>query len=155
VALLTIRQKQKLAIGLFLILTLPIWIIPYAVIKIAQQRQMQKKAQGRPIKRAPALAVNQAQLKAAHAKADEAQAKFDQAVIRYNEWEKRAAAVIAGAQAEKAVADYSDRTQRMRALLEQAQAALPPNYGLRSPDGRWWWDGQEWLALTPPKDVQT
>jgi hypothetical protein len=23
-------------------------------------------------------------------------------------------------------------------------------YGSRSPDGRWWWDGQRWVSLAPP-----
>ena len=28
------------------------------------------------------------------------------------------------------------------------QQAAPPQY---SPDGRWWWNGQEWVPATPAK----
>ncbi|HET9848679.1 MAG TPA: hypothetical protein VFR68_09015 [Candidatus Dormibacteraeota bacterium] len=30
---------------------------------------------------------------------------------------------------------------------ELARRRAPANYGLRSGDGRWWWDGQRWIPL--------
>jgi hypothetical protein len=30
-----------------------------------------------------------------------------------------------------------------------AQTPAPPGYGTRSPDGRWWWDGQAWQPVPP------
>lgn len=34
------------------------------------------------------------------------------------------------------------------AAMEEA-LAMPPNYGLRSEDGHWWWDGSQWLPVLP------
>jgi hypothetical protein len=42
--------------------------------------------------------------------------------------------------------------QMTAAITAQTQAQLP-SYGMRTPDGAWWWDGQQWLptaAPTPP-----
>jgi hypothetical protein len=31
----------------------------------------------------------------------------------------------------------------------------PAAYGLRSPDGQWWWDGFQWQPVTtPPNDAR-
>ena len=38
------------------------------------------------------------------------------------------------------------------AVLPNRQAGQPPAYGLRSPDGRWWWDGSHWQPV-PPANV--
>lgn len=33
-------------------------------------------------------------------------------------------------------------------------AQMPPGYGTRSPDGRWWWDGRAWQPVpVPPPGV--
>jgi len=39
------------------------------------------------------------------------------------------------------------------AVREQSsQQQAPPNYGLRSQDGQWWWDGRQWQPVaTPPE----
>jgi hypothetical protein len=28
----------------------------------------------------------------------------------------------------------------------------PANYGLRSPDEQWWWDGRQWRPVAPPDE---
>jgi len=37
------------------------------------------------------------------------------------------------------------------AVLANRRMGQPPAYGLRSPDGRWWWDGGRWQPV-PPTD---
>jgi len=32
----------------------------------------------------------------------------------------------------------------LAAVVPSRRAGGPPGYGLRSPDGRWWWDGSQW-----------
>jgi hypothetical protein len=39
----------------------------------------------------------------------------------------------------------------VNALVQGARPSPPPAYGLRSPDGRWWWDGQRWQPVPPPE----
>jgi hypothetical protein len=36
------------------------------------------------------------------------------------------------------------------AVLAGRRPGPPPAYGLRSPDGTWWWDGREWRPVQPP-----
>ena len=33
-----------------------------------------------------------------------------------------------------------------------AAGSTPTNYGLRTPDGRWWWDGSAWQPVPPPEE---
>jgi uncharacterized protein YbdZ (MbtH family) len=47
--------------------------------------------------------------------------------------------------AEKCAAWINQKLQEMRT----AEAQQPPAYGLRSPDGHWWWDGQQWQPINP------
>ena len=38
-------------------------------------------------------------------------------------------------------------------LVAVVRGSRPPRsaeFGLRSPDGRWWWDGSQWQPVTPP-----
>jgi hypothetical protein len=35
------------------------------------------------------------------------------------------------------------------ALTTRRSTPPPAAYGLRSPDGQWWWDGQRWLPVPP------
>ena len=37
----------------------------------------------------------------------------------------------------------------MAAVGTSRRAGGPPAYGLRSPDGRWWWDGRQWQPVPP------
>jgi hypothetical protein len=37
----------------------------------------------------------------------------------------------------------------MVAVLPNRRAGQAPAYGLRSPDGRWWWDGRQWQPVPP------
>jgi len=35
---------------------------------------------------------------------------------------------------------------------QRSQQQAPTNYGLRSSDGQWWWDGRQWQPVaTPPE----
>lgn len=46
---------------------------------------------------------------------------------------------------------------RQPALAPVRRSAWPPsaNYGLRSDDGRWWWDGQQWQAVRQPPNAES
>jgi hypothetical protein len=39
------------------------------------------------------------------------------------------------------------------AVLANRRTGQPRAYGLRSPDGQWWWDGGQWQPV-PPADRQ-
>jgi hypothetical protein len=39
------------------------------------------------------------------------------------------------------------QTQMTAAITAQSNAQLP-TYGMRSPDGAWWWDGHQWQPMT-------
>ena len=39
--------------------------------------------------------------------------------------------------------------------VQGSRSQRPAAYGLRSPDGRWWWDGSQWQLVTPPPNNTT